>query len=279
MTGTGAQNRKLKVANAMTRNTLRFIFVTVAISACKISPGQTPHRFVGNENLGAIGSGQPVHGGVHHAYSQPVRITAPPATVVSLASEGHFDAASQTPVTVGLLLRQNYRLMVAGIPNRPGQAVYPSIELLDRLHPPAGMKAKYPIPIELTADELRMAVDGKMVTRIIYLEDPRTALPIAQSAAQPQDYFEVAPSEDPVQIARRYGRPMAILRIGSRVPDPAGPDAGFLFGSPVVERFEQEAAESLPPIITAGQGRGPSPRAPSRGPALPISRAAWPLVR
>ena len=35
-----------------------------------------------------------------------------------------------------------------------------------------------------------------------------------------QRYFEAAPGEDPLQVADKLGRPMLIMRMGSRVPSP-----------------------------------------------------------
>jgi hypothetical protein len=257
------------------------LLTILVLANCRISVGQLPPtnaQSAGISISGAIGRGQLASGGVDFGYRQPVSIVAPPGTLVTLASGGSFDSPSTTPLTVGLQLRQNYRLMVAGIPQRPGQSVYPSIELLDRLRPPEGKSLKYPIPIELTAAELQMAVDGKMVTRVIYLEDPRTALPVTRTADQPQDYFELDPREDPIDAAKRLGRPMAILRIGSRVPGPAGPDAGFLFGSPEFDRFDQHADGGLPPVVTSAEARAMRQSTTMHRPAQRVSQA-WPLTR
>ena len=73
-----------------------------------------------------------------------------------------------------------YRLQVTDIPNNPGVEIFPTVEVIDRLYPPPGLALRFPIPIELTQDELEMAARGTFVTRVIYVEDPSIALPVRQ---------------------------------------------------------------------------------------------------
>jgi hypothetical protein len=112
-----------------------------------------------------------------------------------------------------------YRLHVTNIPNNDGVDIYPTIELIDRLYPPPGLALRFPIPIELTQDELELAAGGAFVTRVIYVEDPQHALPIARHAKGEQPWTEAPAGEDPLVTADRNGRPIAILRIGSRAPN------------------------------------------------------------
>jgi hypothetical protein len=53
-----------------------------------------------------------------------------------------------------------------------------------------------------------------------------------------QRYFEVGPQEDPLYVADRLGRPMVILRMGSRVPESYGESAVPGVGSPPIELYE-----------------------------------------
>ena len=59
------------------------------------------------------------------------------------------------------------------------------------------------------------------MTRVIYVEDPQQALPVARKANDEQPWIEAPPGEDPLVAADRLGRPVAILRIGGRVPSAA----------------------------------------------------------
>ncbi len=130
-----------------------------------------------------------------------------------------------------MLIGAVYRLRVTNIPQREGLEVFPTIEVVDRLYPPIGAEGRFPIPIELTREEIDLALAGKFVTRVIYLEDPLNASPVAEDP-QEQTYFEAAVHDNPLEVADRLGRPMAILRLGGRVPEENGPDAAFLYGSP-----------------------------------------------
>jgi hypothetical protein len=151
------------------------------------------------------------------SWLQPVRVELPTAGEVSVYSAtpdplASIAAPAQFSVNAGHL----YRLRISNMPEFPGVEIYPSIEILDRLHPPQGSAANYPIPIVLTEADLKEAIDGHMVTRIIYLENPRNA-----AAADPlrrQSPQMVRPENNALQEAGFLGRPMIIVRIGGRVP-------------------------------------------------------------
>ncbi len=194
---------------------------------------------------GAIGSQQLMRGGPLPGYFQPVEIVAPPGARVSTASEGQFDGPQSGPIVLGMLIGGVYRLRVTNIPNQETLEVYPTVEVIDRLYPPVGMEARFPIVIQLTQEDLELALAGKFVTRIVYLEDPDAAVPLpAQPLDQP--FFEIAKGQDPLEVADRLGRPVAIVRLGGRLPDAAGPDQAFLFGSPTFLRFSKPVAAAMP---------------------------------
>ncbi len=69
---------------------------------------------------------------------------------------------------------------------------------------------------------------------MIYLEDSSNAEPVP--FAEPQRIYDAAHGENMLQTADVYGRPLMILRIGSRVPQSTDgfvpPD--FLYGCPPV---------------------------------------------
>jgi hypothetical protein len=183
---------------------------------------------------GAIGNQQLLRGGPLPGYFQPVEIKAPPGTMVSLAVDEQFSAPQATPLRIGMLIAPVYRFRVSQIPDRPGAEVYPTIEVVNRIYPPLGEEFRFPIPIELTLEELEMALNGKFVTRVIYLEDPKQAVPVATGGDIAQTFFEVRPTDDPLAVADQLGRPVAILRLGGRLPEATGPDAKFMYGSPML---------------------------------------------
>jgi hypothetical protein len=180
---------------------------------------------------GAIGAQQLLRGGPLPGYFQPVEVTAPEGALVSLAIDHQFSTPQPTPFKAGMLIAPVYRLRVTQIPNHVGEEVYPTVEIINRIYPPVGEEFRFPVPIDLTQADLELALAGKFVTRVVYLEDPEQALPVAPVDDE-QRYFEVRPSDDPLEVADRLGRPVAIIRLGGRLPDATGPDAKFLFGSP-----------------------------------------------
>lgn len=191
------------------------------------------YRYHGPTPPGAIGQEQLRRGGPLPGYFQPVEFKLPPGAKVSLAANGDFCEPLSESAVVGMLIAPVYRLRVTNIPLQEGLEVFPTIEIIDRLYPPAGQAWRFPIPIELTIDDLALALAGKFVTRVIYLEEPGTALPVASGGAQ--QWYDAGPGSNPLFEADRLGRPVAILRMGGRLPDlENGPDEQFLNGCPPV---------------------------------------------
>ena len=187
-------------------------------------------------------------------YFQPVEIMLPEGAMVSMAEDGQFTAPQAAPLKVGLQLGQVYRFKVSRVPLREGAEIFPTLEVIDRLHPPEGGRFRFPVPVQITLEEVDLALSGKYVTRVVYVEDPNNAL-AHHVDPKFQRYFEVRPDTDPLQVADQLGRPIAILRIGSRVPDRQGPNDTFLYGSPPVEHDPGVAAEQPFEIV-------PTPTAP-----------------
>ena len=93
------------------------------------------------------------------------------------------------------------------------------IEVVGHLHRPREISpAKYPIRIVFTDEELWDVVDrGRLVTKVIYLEEPEQAIPIKVSKDQ-IPVVTLNPTEQPLKVAEALGRVMAIVRIGGRRP-------------------------------------------------------------
>lgn len=197
-------------------------------------PGQPPGVYYPHSAdlpPGTVAGDQRVRDPSLRGYYQPVEITGPPGARISLARQGRFGESQAAPVLAGFLIGPVYRLKVTQIPRHEGREIFPTIELVNRLYPPPGRANHFPVPIQLTQQELELALAGRFVTRVIYLEDPQRALGIPDEPGQ-QRYFEVGTHEDPLRVADRLGRPMAILRIGSRIPDEATSSPGRVSASP-----------------------------------------------
>jgi len=185
---------------------------------------------------GAIGRQRLMRGGPLSGFRQPVEIRAPRGARIAPAADSSFLPGHKDQLQVGLLIGPVYRFRITEIPDYPGLEVFPTIELVDRLYPPQGERLRFPVPIELTLEELVSATAGRFITRVIYLEDPDLAPAIAREDEE-QPWIEARPGEDPLVVADHLGRPMAILRMGGRVPDNNRPSDVFLYGSPPVQVY------------------------------------------
>ena len=200
---------------------------------------------------GAIGSQQLQRGGPLPGFYQPVEIKVPPGALISLAVGNQFDQPQPASRKVGLLIGAVYRLRATNIRLAEGLEVFPTIEIIDRLYAPPDQQCRFAIPIDVTEDDLKLAIDGKFVTRVIYLEDPRNALP-ASDNPQAQNWFETAPGQDPLAVADGLGRPVAILRLGARLPSQDEmQDASFFYGSPPFVALPSEPRSIKPRPLVA----------------------------
>jgi len=187
----------------------------------------------------------PLHTGLPNepvrGYFQPVLIQTPEGTSLAGVVAGQFSQRLPRPFHGGLLIGCDYRLRITGIPLHPGLELFPTITLLARTYPPSGRELDFPIVINLTLEDLELALEGRYVTRVIYLENPKTALPV-QTDRDTQISHDIR-GDDPVAVAATQGLPVAIVRIGGRVPPNGLLTPEFCFGSPpwVLNRaFPQE---------------------------------------
>lgn len=182
---------------------------------------------------GALGRDQLQRLSALRGYYQPVECSVPDGATFSIASNGVFTKPVSGKMRVGLLIGAVYRLKITNIRFYEGRELFPTIELIQRLYPPEGQAERFPVPIQFTQEEIELALAGNYLTRVIYLEDPANPLPYQQAKDQ-QHVYEVRPHEDPLRVADQLGRPMAVVRMGSRLPLSTTPDGRFMFGkSPV----------------------------------------------
>lgn len=157
-----------------------------------------------------------------HGHFQPVRVELPSQGLVSFYTpERPEPVLTQAPAMAAVQVGLVYRFKLSGLPEFPGVELYPSIEVIDRLHPPPGFELEFPIPVEITAAEIEAVLEDRLVTKVIYLEDPRKA-----SSVDPPSgllTFDVPVQTNMLDAAGQMGRPVAILRLGGRTPDPNNP--------------------------------------------------------
>lgn len=168
---------------------------------------------------------------------QPVRIVLPSIGLVTYYGGGAENATlTHSPSQAGFVVGNTYRVQISGMPEFPGVELYPSIELFDQLHPPQGQEHEFPIVINFTIEEIETALQDRLVTKVLYLEEPRIAAP--KNPDEPIHVADLAVSDNLLHAADLRGRPMAIIRLGGRTPNlQHGSDPSF-FGehSPVLTR-------------------------------------------
>ncbi|MEO1974014.1 MAG: hypothetical protein ABGX07_20790 [Pirellulaceae bacterium] len=187
---------------------------------------------------GAIGQAQLFRSPDFRGYYQPVELLVPDTARLAVAEPGGFSRPEAGNLKVGLRIGQVYRFQISGIRANQGREVYPSVEVINRLHPPRGQELRFPIPIEITNEELQLALNGAFITRVIYLETPDLATALPEIPGSPQ-VIQVGGQQDPLRVADRMGRPMAILRIGSRIPD-VDANGRFTYHTPSLLRYGKE---------------------------------------
>lgn len=165
-----------------------------------------------------------------YGYFQPVRVLVPGSGTITFYLPQSPGAVSlPAPAQAGLLVGGVYRLRISDLPEFPGLELYPTIEVTDRLHPPAGREEEFPIPVEITREEVEAVQQDRMVTKVIYLERPQVAAALEIDRGQLLTY-DLPAAANLLDAADQLGRPVAILRLGGRLPDPHNP-ADELMGS------------------------------------------------
>lgn len=212
--------------------------------------GQVPGRhFPLNQNTqpGVAGEWAGIVGKADGFYFQPIRVELPADGQVTFFGAGQQMVETSAPGQIGLLVGHVYRIKISQMPDFPGAELYPSVELIDRLHPPRGRAADFPIPITFSVEEIELALQGRMVTKVVYLEQPQLANPIKLDATVPVEVLR--PDLNPIAAADRLGRPMAIVRLGGRVPLMHGNQGFFGQQAPI----DASAATPPPPAASTAQ--------------------------
>jgi len=219
--------------------------IAICIAAALINPvahGQSPRTTLPNAAQplltddmppGVIGSVQLQHKPQLRGVWQAIEIKAPKGVQVNFAEGGQFAPDIPSPARVAVLVGPVYRVRLTGIPGDEDLELFPTIEVIDRTCPPAEREHRFPIPIEIDEQDLADAAKGELVVRVVYVEDNEIAEPVDTSKL-PQRVLDVRPDQNALRTADSLGRPVAILRMGSRVPNiTEGQDwAEFLYGCP-----------------------------------------------
>lgn len=110
-----------------------------------------------------------------------------------------------------------YQLKFSGFaaPGYEEQQLYPTLEVRGSDPNTREYIEHSVVPVEITDDDLEHVVHNNMVTKVIYLPDPKHQSR-AIAGVETLISTELAPGVDPVQQAERMGTIMAILRFGNK---------------------------------------------------------------
>ena len=157
---------------------------------------------------------------------QPIRVGLGAEGRISIfdGSTGRFEVIEDEGL-VALQPGRTYRLRLSEMTDFPGVELFPSIEVLDRIHPPPGRQWEFPVPLWLTLDEIEYALQGRLVTKVIYLEQPQTASP--HDIEDPEVVTTIPYRQNLLAQADERGRPMLFVRLGGRLPSITGDNRHF----------------------------------------------------
>ena len=195
---------------------------------------------------------------------QVVRIQGPDGVAVSVIGPDPEPVSigdGRGLATFGMRVGTSYYLRLSNLPNRPDAEIYPVVQLVGHLHRPTGIDpSRYPIRIQFTEDDIENVLrNGRLVTEIVYLEDPEQALPLHL----PKDEIPVvtlSPAEDAMRVAKALGRPMAIVQIGNRAPTADDLDGSAIFPiAPVPCPFMASGGEACSVACGPCEGTPPPP--------------------
>jgi hypothetical protein len=142
-----------------------------------------------------------------------VEIRGPEGTTLAIETASGWSPLRPGPLRMGLVVGQAYRLRVGGIAGAEGAELFPSIRPLAKLDVPPGMAWRFPVEVVIDEDDLRAALDGAHVRRVVYL-----ACESDRPDVTPAGWFDVRPGDDAIDVARTLGEPMAEVVIGNRLP-------------------------------------------------------------
>ena len=166
-------------------------------------------------------------------YVQPTEIIVPKTSQIAYFDEAKFSAPRKHRLKAGLRIGDVYRFKITMIKGFEGLELFPSVELVDRIYPARDKYLDFPIPIQISQQDLVNALSGQLITKVIYVEDPLRALPVKDIKGE-QRVLHVGVGEDPLVEAEKLGRPVAILRLGSRTPDEK---TIGVFGAPTITDY------------------------------------------
>lgn len=221
------------------------VISTLVMNAASVTAqqGNRHHLINGSMAPGAAADHYRLGNPALRGHVQPVRFITPKGTSIQVGTGNSFIQTNASKASLAMQIGPVYRFKLTNVPRYEEQSLYPSIELLNRLNPPQGLENEFPVEVVLSQEDIVDAMRGSLVTKVIYLENPENALPQRHMADQ-QPTIDISGARDTLREAERLGRPMAILRIGSRIPLATDEVNLFNFNAPLAAQLPDPTPDS-----------------------------------
>lgn len=145
-----------------------------------------------------------------------LRIIGPAGTRTSFHPDCQRSVDVESPALVGARPGYIYQFRLSNLTQGKNIALYPTIEVIGTLRlPPPLNGLQFPVPIVITDQDVEQVLAGSYITKVIALENPDRAAPVATSSDRPLETV-VPPERNLLEEAWLLGRPMVVLRIGHR---------------------------------------------------------------
>jgi uncharacterized repeat protein (TIGR01451 family) len=122
------------------------------------------------------------------------------------------------PVVVGMRPGYSYRVQLSNLPGHPGLTLFPTLVIRGSLHlAPRFRAADFPATVPLDETDIDAVLRGSMITKLIYLEHPDRAEPLA---TRPGEILQtnMPPRTNLWLESLNRGRPVLVVHLGERVP-------------------------------------------------------------
>jgi uncharacterized repeat protein (TIGR01451 family) len=169
----------------------------------------------------------PPHSGiVYPAPLAPQTVALPPLMYVRIAGPKGMKATFyrgeakgetiETPAVVGLRPGYTYRIALSDVPGYPGRVFYPSLEVRASLLINSGLRhSDFYAALNFSGEDLARSVSGALIRKIIVLEHPDNAVPVATRTNEPLE-IRVPGSRDLLNEAQEHGQPLVLVQLGQR---------------------------------------------------------------
>jgi uncharacterized repeat protein (TIGR01451 family) len=178
-----------------------------------------------------------------------LRFTGPKGAKITVYRGFDKGQILELPCTLGFRPGYSYRLAVFDIPAFPRHVFAPSLEVRGTLALlPKQRNADFPAHINFSEEEITKVMTGVYVRKVVTLERPDEAIPVASKKDEPLE-VPVPASRDAVQEAAQRGAPLVVYQLGPRFLTPQELNAQAIPGTVLLPGDRILNSPSIPPYL------------------------------